>query len=161
MTEMDVAYFRYMDDILILAPTRWKLKKAIRWLNKMFNELRLEKHPDKTLMGRIEKGFDFLGYRFDPKGVTLASKTIINFIIKSLRLYEQESPHKRTRWLGDYILRWQRWVESGDIPSRPGDIYTIWIDLIPGVLPFEPLPKPNGEHSAGYKQIERCGFGDL
>ncbi len=27
MEEMDVAYFRYMDDILILAPTRWKLKR--------------------------------------------------------------------------------------------------------------------------------------
>jgi hypothetical protein len=25
-------------------------------------ELKLEKHPDKTFIGRIEKGFDFLGF---------------------------------------------------------------------------------------------------
>ena len=37
-----------MDDILILAPTRWKLKRAIRVLNETFDELKLEKHPDKT-----------------------------------------------------------------------------------------------------------------
>ena len=47
MENKDVKYFRYMDDILILASTRWKLKKAIRVLNQTFNELKLEKHPDK------------------------------------------------------------------------------------------------------------------
>ena len=64
MEKLDVKYFRYMDDILILASTRWKLKKAIRVLNQTFNEPKLEKHPDKTLIGRIEHGFDFLGYHF-------------------------------------------------------------------------------------------------
>jgi hypothetical protein len=33
-----------MDDILILAPTRWKLKRAIGVLNETFDELKLEKH---------------------------------------------------------------------------------------------------------------------
>ena len=59
---LGVKYFRYMDDILILAETRWKLKKAIRVLNRTFDELKLSKHPDKTTMGRVERGFDFLGY---------------------------------------------------------------------------------------------------
>ena len=48
MEKLDVKYFRYMYDILILAPTRWKLKKAIRVLNRAFNKLKLEKHPVKT-----------------------------------------------------------------------------------------------------------------
>ena len=42
MENKDVKYFRYMDDILILASTRWKLKKAIRVLNQTFSELKLE-----------------------------------------------------------------------------------------------------------------------
>jgi retron-type reverse transcriptase len=58
---VNVKYFRYMDDVWILAPTRWKLREAIRVLNQTFSELRLEKHPDKTFIGRIDKGFDFLG----------------------------------------------------------------------------------------------------
>ena len=52
-----------MDDILILAPIWWKLREAIRVLKQIFNELRLEKHPDKTMMGRIEKGFRWLKKR--------------------------------------------------------------------------------------------------
>jgi len=66
MEKMDVKYIRYMDDILILAKTRWKLKKAITVLNQTFDELKLEKHPDRTFIGRVERGFDFLGYHFSP-----------------------------------------------------------------------------------------------
>jgi RNA-directed DNA polymerase len=102
-------YYRYVDDILILAPTRWKLKAAIRVLNQTFNELKLEKHTDKTSMGRTEKGFDFLGYQFSPEGLTHAQKTIDNFIAKALRLYKQEPPHRRMKRLGDYTQRWLQW----------------------------------------------------
>jgi hypothetical protein len=104
-----------MDDILILAPTRWKLKKAIRVLNLTFIDLKLEKHPDKTMIGRTDRGFDFLGYRFKPERITLAQKTISNFITKALRLYEQEPPHRRRRRLGAYGLRWIRWATSGGV----------------------------------------------
>ena len=69
MEELDFRYFRYMDDILILASTRWKLRKAIKLVNQTFNELGQEKHPDKTLIGRIGRGFDFLGYHFGIEGI--------------------------------------------------------------------------------------------
>ena len=78
MEKLDVKYFRYMDDILILSHSRWKLKKAIRVLNQTFNELKLEKHPDKTLLGRTERGFDFLGYFFKPGRLSVSLKTIKN-----------------------------------------------------------------------------------
>jgi len=39
--------------------------------------------PDKTFIGRIERGFDFLGYHFSPPG--MATKTIANFIEKASR----------------------------------------------------------------------------
>ena len=44
------------------------------------NELKMEKHPDKTFIGRIAKGFDFLGYSFEPKGLSIAPKTLANFL---------------------------------------------------------------------------------
>ena len=50
-----------MDDILILAPTRWQLRRAVKTVNATLGALSLEKHPDKTFIGRIERGFDFLG----------------------------------------------------------------------------------------------------
>ncbi len=57
-----VFYVRFMDDILVLSPTRWWLRKAVKAVNQALGSLNLEKHPDKTFIGRIERGFDFLGY---------------------------------------------------------------------------------------------------
>jgi len=50
-------YMRFMDDILVLAPTRWRFRKAVK---AVLVSLTLEKYPDKTFVGRIERGFDFL-----------------------------------------------------------------------------------------------------
>jgi len=110
MEKLDVKYFRYMDDILILTPTRWKLKKAIRVLNQTFNELRLEQHPDKTLIGRAERGFDFLGYHFEREGLSVAVITIERFKERIARLYEQGADIHR---IGQYVLKWLQWSRSG------------------------------------------------
>ncbi len=76
--------------------------------------LDLEKHPDKTFIGRTERGFDFLGYHFGPEGLTMAAKTIEQFVERALRLYEQEpgaaSNHSR---FGTYVRRWVGWAEEG------------------------------------------------
>ncbi|MFT6896482.1 MAG: RNA-directed DNA polymerase [Paraglaciecola sp.] len=53
-------YRRFMDDVIILAKTRWHLRKAVRTVNQHFNQLKVAQAPDKTFIGRIEKGFDFL-----------------------------------------------------------------------------------------------------
>jgi RNA-directed DNA polymerase len=110
MEKLDVKYFRYMDDILILAPTRWKLKKAIRVLNRTFNELKLEQHPDKTLIGRTDRGFDFLGYFLRPGLLGVARKTVENFTGRIHRLYEQGADDFS---IGEYVKRWKRWLRSG------------------------------------------------
>jgi hypothetical protein len=107
-------YIRFMDDILILAPTRWQLRGAVKVVNQILGTLRLEEHPDKTFIGRIERGFDFLGYDFSPAGLTVAAKTIANFIEKASRLYEQ----KRNAVLAAialemYVRRWVQWTMSG------------------------------------------------
>ena len=47
-----------------------KLRRVVKTLNRELHALQLEKHPDKTFIGRIEKGFDFLGYRFIPQSLT-------------------------------------------------------------------------------------------
>ena len=35
----------------------------------------------KTFIGKIEKGFDFLGYHFSPQGLRLARQTVENFLV--------------------------------------------------------------------------------
>jgi len=59
MEQLELFYLRYMDDIVVLAPSHWKLRKAVRVVNRTLDGLQLEKHPGKTFIGKIERGFDF------------------------------------------------------------------------------------------------------
>ncbi len=42
----------------------------------------------RSFVRRIERGFDFLGYRFGPDGLSVAKKTIEQFVARAIRLYE-------------------------------------------------------------------------
>jgi len=104
-------YVRYMDDILVLAPTRWKLRAAIMAVNQEMANLRVRQHPDKTTIGRIARGFDFLGYRFSTAGLAVAWQTVERCVARICLLYEQGAAMSR---IGDYVRRWVRgWRDSG------------------------------------------------
>ena len=98
-----------MDDILVLAKTRWKPRRAVRIINQVLNELRLEKSRPKTFIGKVGKGVDFLGYRFEPGWLTLGQKTVQNFVSRARRLYERERgcPAIAEARLGQYTRRWR------------------------------------------------------
>ncbi|MCP4107624.1 MAG: reverse transcriptase [Desulfobacteraceae bacterium] len=111
MSECGLFYARFMDDWVILAPTRWRLRGAVRLVNEILDVLKLDKHPDKTFIGRISRGFDFLGYQFSSCGlVGVAVKTVERFAERVSRLYEQGADSER---IGEYARRWVRWVRSG------------------------------------------------
>ena len=38
----------------------------VRVTNRVLERLRVEKHPDKTFVGRVARGFEFLGYHLKP-----------------------------------------------------------------------------------------------
>ena len=56
MEAAGLTYARFMDDWVILAPTRWSLRRAVVIVNETLRELRVEQHPDKTFIGRIPRG---------------------------------------------------------------------------------------------------------
>ena len=58
----------------------------------------------------IAKGFDFLGYSFEPKGLSIAPKTLANFLERKTQLYEQGADARR---IGQYVRNWYRWVRAG------------------------------------------------
>ena len=67
----------------------------------------------------MRKGFDFLVYHFGPEGLSVARKTIENFVARAIRLYEQEPGEAlASSRFGLYVERWVRWTEAG-IPERP------------------------------------------
>jgi hypothetical protein len=118
--EGDTRYFyrRFMDDVIVLAKTRWHLRKAVRTVNQHFHQLKVEQAPDKTFIGEISKGWDFLGYHFDGKRLTVAAKTVEKHVLHYRQLYEQLRNKKATSdemasALGLYVKRWQRWIKAG------------------------------------------------
>ena len=126
LAELDAAlartgllFVRYMDDVIVLAPTRWKLRRAVKLVNEVLTGLRLEKATEKTFIGRVERGFDFLGYRLLPEGITVATATWNRFCERALRLYERDrrEPCSSSR-LEAYVRRWRGWVTAGGLPVR-------------------------------------------
>ena len=136
MSRGGLFYVRYMDDILVLSRTRWGLRRAVRVVNGFFRDLDLSQHPDKTFIGRIERGFDFLGYHFsrDTDGVQafgLAAVTVAKFKEKLFRLYEQarlamasarsgrprgtepSTSDSIATHINNYERRWLAWARGG------------------------------------------------
>ena len=89
MAKLDVYYVRYMDDWLVIASSRWKLRKTVKIVNATLSALNVVKHPDKTFIGKSEKGFDFLGYSFTPGSLGVAKATLERAVQKLTQLYEQ------------------------------------------------------------------------
>ncbi len=114
MAASGVFYVRFMDDTLVLAPTRWTLRRAVAVVNHILGALRLEKHPEKTFIGHIARSFDFLGYRFSRGPVRLARQTLRNHGSRLHRLYERQkaAPDCAAR-LDAYVTRWRRWCRAG------------------------------------------------
>jgi RNA-directed DNA polymerase len=111
MENLGLFYVRFMDDWVLLAPSRWKLRRAVRIVNETLTELKLQQHPDKTFVGRTERGFSFLGYDFNADGLTgIAEPTRARFAERLHQLYEQGASVTR---IGDYVRRWLIWVRSG------------------------------------------------
>jgi len=88
MVQGKVYYGRYMDNMGVLNRSRWQLPRAVRMLNWTFAELDLAQDYEKTIIGRIEREFDFLGYHFSRGPIWLVVPTIQYFVARLRRLYE-------------------------------------------------------------------------
>ena len=110
METTGMACARFMNDWVILAPTRWKLRPAIRLVNETLAELKVGQHPDKTFIGRVCRGFDFLGYLFTSAGLEVAPRAVEHCVERVSRLYERGVDLSH---IGAYVRRWQRWARSG------------------------------------------------
>ena len=87
-----------------MADTHWKQRRAISVMNEILEKLKVSKHPDKTDAGRVEKGIDFLGYRFSPEGLTISQQTLNRMATNLSGLQEQQVSDKRLR------SYWRRFV---------------------------------------------------
>ena len=83
---------------------------VFRGIYPVLTELELTLALDKTWIGRVAKGYDFLGYRLSPDDVTVAVLSFMRMTEKLKRLYEQDVDQARRR---SYVTRWLKWAQSG------------------------------------------------
>jgi hypothetical protein len=98
----------------------------------------MEQHPDKTFVGRISRGFDFLGYRISPAGlIGLARQSVQQTVERINRLYEQGvgrgcSTRVTEIRIGQYVRRWWAWVRGGMLRAcRGGDCLEFPLGVLP------------------------------
>ncbi len=71
-------------------------------------------HQERSVVRRIERGFDFLGYHFRPGELSVTNKIIERFVVRASRLYEQEPGEAfASSRFGEYLRRWVRWTRAG------------------------------------------------
>jgi RNA-directed DNA polymerase len=87
----------------VIAPSRLKLYSAVRIVNETLNLLRVDKHLNKTFMGRVELGFNFPGYFLKPGILGVAQEILQRFTQRITRLYEQGEDEDR---IGEYVRHW-------------------------------------------------------
>ena len=90
----------------MVAPSRWKLRRAVKKVNQVLAGLQLEKHPDKTFIGKAVRGFSFLGFFLTPWAVSVAQEAVDRMLLRIARLYEQGAG-----WtgIGRYLRQWIGW----------------------------------------------------
>ncbi|MCP4083381.1 MAG: hypothetical protein GY743_24445 [Planctomycetaceae bacterium] len=68
-------------------------------------------HQEKRFVGRIDKGFDFLGYQIHPfRKLRPSAESLRRLVVRAGRLYEQGVDIRR---LWRYVTRWTRWPWGG------------------------------------------------
>ena len=98
------------------------------------NDLKRSLAKDKTYIGRISHGFNFLGFHHHPSGVGVSQNTLSRMFQKLAWQYAHQA---NKSCLQAYLKRWQTWVNSqvGDIRfpikfnSNPNPLKPIRISL--------------------------------
>ncbi|MCK5921490.1 MAG: group II intron reverse transcriptase domain-containing protein, partial [Methylococcales bacterium] len=103
----DIFYRRYMDDWVIVCKTRWGLRTISKQVYAVLKSLRVDVHPDKTYLGKAQKGFDFLGFRVTPTSTHPSTQSVSRRDKKITQLYEQGASKRR---IGLYLSRWLGWA---------------------------------------------------
>ena len=83
---------------------------SLQW-PKIRSELRLQLQAgNKTWVGRVSKGFDFLGVHISLNGLSMAKRSWDRMTVKLHRLFEQGADQPR---LVQTLKNWIRWAKTG------------------------------------------------
>lgn len=90
----NVLFVRYMDDIVILAPTKDRLHKLLpQMIEYLKSNLSLDIKPNYQIFPVGDRGIDFVGYRIWPNRVIVRKSTFNNMRKKFSKIYNRICEH--------------------------------------------------------------------
>ena len=93
-------YVRYMDDFVIIHPSRSQLEIYRKQIEQFGEEnLKIRFHPNKVILNRVDAGIGFVGFRSAPNGLFLRGRSIRRF---RKRLLEKMTLDKKVKRLLSY-----------------------------------------------------------
>jgi len=116
LNDRGITCIRYIDDFLILGPSKKAVEKAFAQAKVMLAEYGMDaydpsSHPEKAAMGEVLEGFDFLGCHVQP-GLVMPSKEARTKLLKKVRQIcrDGERTMKEAREHGN--ARGQRYAQT-------------------------------------------------
>jgi hypothetical protein len=76
ISDFELEYLRYSDDILVLGSTQDKLENVKKLIIDELKKLELNIKEDKMFIGEVKNGFDYLGFHFNNLGEHIPEKSI-------------------------------------------------------------------------------------
>ena len=113
---------RYMDDFVFFAKSRPALKRIIKQVYSILDDLKLTLAKPKTFIGKCNKGFDFLGYHIGGREnsssaeavISVAKQSFVRMAQKVYWLYEQQARSGNfALGLDRYLKNWVKWAKAG------------------------------------------------
>ena len=109
MARGDCFYARFQDDIILISRKRHVLRRMRKEMFQILENLQLIIRPEKTQVGRCEKGFDLLGYHVTLKGLSPSIEAQKKAFEAAKRRFAQGGEKS----LQLYLKRWRTWAHAG------------------------------------------------
>lgn len=115
----EVSYYRYSDDFILFSNEKEKLEMLLVSIQKFIEKIGLNLKEEKTKIGMVNTGFDFLGYHFNQNGKQVPIKAEKTLSDKLEYLWMEERDWDRKIKKGTEILGgWEQYYNRKEIPSN-------------------------------------------
>ena len=159
--ERGVPYFRYSDDILILADSAAEREDCFETLKREIAAKGLELNPAKVATADPGEPWDFLGFKYKDGGVDLADATV-----RKMKARIRRKAHALYRWKirkndvdGESEFTWSRWFFP--VLTRVDGLRTLDAYLVQYIRYLWSGRHYKGNYAVTYEHIKELGFRSL
>lgn len=104
-----IKYYRYVDDVLILCDKDEALEIAKATIMRFSSNTKLKIHdpikvPEKSKVGPLSDGFDYLGYKFESSLISARAGTVENLKASLVAIF---TAHKHSQYDDEGFLLWR------------------------------------------------------